>query len=66
MNDTILSQNAIKCLIKNFGVVQTERFISMIIREPFDYTEWQQDLFNDMTVEELFTAATVWKENAVN
>jgi len=66
MNDTVLSQNAIKCLIKNFGVVQTERFISMIIREPFDYTEWHQDLFCDMTVEELFTAATEWKESAVN
>ena len=64
MNDTILSQNVIKCLIQNFGVLQTERFISIIIREPFDYTEWQQDLFNDMTVEELFNAATAWKENA--
>ena len=66
MNDTILSQNVIKCLIQNFGVVQTERFISIIIKEPFDYTKWQRDLFNDMTIEELFDAATEWKENAVN
>jgi len=66
LNDTILSQNVIKCLIQNFGVVQTERFISIIIKEPFDYTKWQRDLFNDMTIEELFDAATEWKENAVN
>ena len=65
MNDTLLSQNAIQCLIQNFGVVQTERFISLIIKEPFDYTEWQQDLFNNMTVEELFYAATKWKEAEV-
>ena len=64
MNDTVLSQNAVKCLIKNFGVVQTERFISLIIKEPFDYTKWQRDLYSDMTVDELFTAASEWKKAA--
>lgn len=64
MNDTLLSRNAIQCLIENLGVVQTERFISIIIKEPFDYTKWQQDLFTDMTAEELFNAATNWKANA--
>jgi hypothetical protein len=62
MNDTVLSQNVIKCLIENFGVVQTERFISIIIKEPFDYTKWQQNLYSDMSVEELFTAASKWKK----
>ena len=62
MNDTILSQNAIKCLIENFGVVQTERFISIIIKEPFDYTKWQRDLYSDMSVDELFSAASHWKK----
>ena len=62
MNDTVLKQNAIKCLIDNLGIVQTERFISLIIKEPFDYTEWQQDLYSDMSVEELFNAAAVWKK----
>jgi len=63
MNDTVLSQNAIKCLIENFGVVQTERFIALIIREPFDYTKWQQDLYNDMSVDDLFSAASNWKKS---
>jgi hypothetical protein len=53
MTDTILKQSVVKHLIDNFGHVQTERFISLIIREPFDYTEWQKDLYEDMTVEEL-------------
>jgi hypothetical protein len=61
MNDTVLSQSAIKCLIANFGVVQTERFISLIIKEPFDYTKWQTDLYENMTVDELFDAASSWK-----
>ena len=62
MNEAVLSQNAVKCLLHNFGVVQTERFISLIIKEPFDYTKWQRDLYNDMTPEELFTAAAAWKK----
>jgi hypothetical protein len=62
MNDTLLSLNAIKCLIKNFGIVQTERFISIIIKEPFDYTKWQKDLYSDMSVDELFNAAAMWKD----
>jgi hypothetical protein len=61
MNDTVLSKSAVKCLVDNFGIVQTERFISLIIKEPFDYTIWQKDLFNDMTTDELFTAASDWK-----
>ena len=62
MSDALLSQNAIQCLIHNLGVVQTERFISLILKEPFDYTKWQHSLFADMTAEELFDAATKWKE----
>ena len=66
MNDTVLSQNAIKCLIKNFGIVQTERFISLIIKDPFNYTEWQRDLYSDMTVNELFDAASNWKDSSLS
>jgi hypothetical protein len=53
MNEAILQQSAMNCLIKNFGIVDTERFISSVIKEPFDYTEWQKDLYEDMSVEEL-------------
>ena len=62
MTDTVLSQSVMKCLIDNFGIVQAERFISLVIREPFDYTQWQRDLFSDMSVEDIFTAATDWKK----
>ena len=64
MNDTVLRHSMLKCLIENFGVVQTERFISLIIKEPFDYTKWQRDLFTDMSVEDLFRAATEWKKSS--
>jgi len=63
MTDTVLGLEAIKCLIERFGVVRTERFISLLIKEPFDYTKWQTDLYSDMSVDELFNVASNWKEN---
>jgi len=67
MNDTLLSRNVMKCLVDNFGIVQTERFISLIIKEPFNYINWQAELFSDMTTDELFDAAVNWKtEQAKN
>ena len=53
MTDTVLRNEGIRVLTKNLGKVEAERFISLILREPFDYTEWQRDLFDDMSVEEL-------------
>jgi hypothetical protein len=32
-------EKGMKILIKNLGRVEAERFISLIIRDPFDYTE---------------------------
>ena len=42
-----------KLLLEGLGKVDAERFISLIIKEPFDYTKWQRDLFDGMNVREL-------------
>ena len=52
-----LRNEGMKVLINSLGPVEAERFISLIIREPFDYTEWQRDLFNGMSVKELSSLA---------
>jgi hypothetical protein len=52
-----LRDEGMKILVNKLGQVEAERFISLIIREPFDYTEWQRGLFNDMSVKELSNAA---------
>ena len=62
MNDTILQQSVMECLIEKFGNVNAERFISLIIKEPFDYTKWQENLYKDMTVEELSKAAMNYRK----
>lgn len=62
MNEAVLQQSAMQCLVSNFGTVDAERFISIIIRDKFDYTEWQRDLFADMSVEELSEMAMAYKK----
>ena len=53
MNETVLQQSAMKCLIDNFGNVDAERFISLMIKDPFNYTKWHDTMYDGMTVEEL-------------
>ena len=52
-----LRNKGMRVLIINLGRVEAERFISIVIREPFDYTEWQRELFNDISVKELSNLA---------
>ena len=42
--DTIVKKEGMKTLLDNLGQVDAERFISLIIREPFDYTAWRSNL----------------------
>lgn len=49
----MIMSDGMNCLIKNLGVLETEIFISNLIREPFDYTEWRRDQFDDLSLEEL-------------
>jgi hypothetical protein len=51
--DTELKLRGIEALIAALGEVQAERFITLILREPFDYTQWQRDLWPNKSLEEI-------------
>jgi len=54
MTDTLLKSKAMDILVKNLGVVEAERFVALILKEPFDYTDWRNKyLDNEISVEEL-------------
>ena len=53
ITDTELKLRGIEALIAALGMVQAERFVSLILREPFDYTQWQRDLWPDKSLEEI-------------
>jgi hypothetical protein len=58
ITDTEIKIRGIEALIANLGVVEAERFIVLIMREPFDYTKWQRGLWADKSVKEISNAAT--------
>ena len=44
----------INCLLQELGALETEIFISNLLREQFDYTKWRRDnLYTDMSLHEL-------------
>lgn len=52
-NTIEIMNKGMNCLLEKLGVVETEQFISIIIREKFDYTKWQQKHFDEMTPEQI-------------
>lgn len=55
--DSVVRSEGMKILLDGLGRVDAERFISRIIKEPFDYTKWQSDLFEDEDVRSLSSKA---------
>jgi hypothetical protein len=53
MTDTEIRMKGMQVLINVLGEVHAEKFITLILREPFNYTEWQRELWNDKSVEEI-------------
>ena len=45
--------DGINCLVERLGIIETEIFISQLIREPLDYTQWQREHYAGMSVSEL-------------
>jgi len=66
MTDSEIRAKGIRVLLSSLGSVEAERFIALIIREPFDYTRWQQSLFENHSVESLSDAATEHRKKQSN
>ncbi len=64
ISDTEIKLKGVEALINALGEVQTERFISLVIREPFDYTIWQRKLWQDKSVEEISDMAMKFRKEA--
>ena len=57
---TDIMDTGINCLLKNLGIIETERFISVLIREKSDYTKWRQRYFADVTSDEFHKDAVAY------
>lgn len=57
ITDTEIKLQGMNLLTQGLGIVEAERFISLIQREPFDYTHWRKTQWNEESVDDLFSAA---------
>jgi len=47
-------------------LIEAERFVMLIQKDSFDYTKWQENLFKDMTIDEIYNnAAELRQKNNV-
>ena len=53
-NTTLIMNKGMNFLLEKLGVLETEIFISHLLKEPFDYTKWRADnLYTGMSLHEL-------------
>lgn len=64
--DNELRLRGLRALMEGLGPVEAERFIALILREPFDYTRWQKQLWVEKGVAELSRAAMEARRAAPN
>lgn len=61
--DTIIKHEGMNALLRSLDLVEAERFIALIKRNDFDYTEWRTTLWADESVEDLsHKAMQHWNE----
>jgi hypothetical protein len=54
MNNTAtIINDGMNYLVEKLEIVETEIFISQIIRKPIDYTKWQREHYASLSVSEL-------------
>lgn len=51
--DAEIKVSGFEILSRHLGLVEAERFIALIQREKFEYTQWRQNLFAELSGEEI-------------
>jgi hypothetical protein len=64
ITDTEIKSRGFEILSQHLGNVEAERFIALIQRELFDYTEWRRHLDQDLSIRELSERAMALRKQA--
>jgi hypothetical protein len=62
--DTEIKVKGTKALIKAMGTVDAERYITLMTREKFDYTEWRRTILPAGSIHEVSKAAMQYKKKS--
>ncbi len=60
-SNTVLKDDGMRILAEQLGLVEAERFIALLRREPFDYTEWRQGLYKDVPLDQFLHDAQEYR-----
>jgi len=66
ITDTEVKQKGLGALVEALGEVDAERFVVLLNRDPFDYTTWQKNIFENMTVEQISAKAMANRKKKAN
>lgn len=64
ITDTEIRLKGLRALTASLGDVEAERFISLILREPFDYTKWRQGLDEEFSIKEISKQAIALRKKS--
>lgn len=64
ITDTEVKQKGLGALLEALGEVDAERFITLLNRDPFDYTVWQRGIFENMNVNQVSSKAMALKKKS--
>lgn len=65
ITDTEIRVKGVQILAQYLGDIEMERFIALIQREPFDYTQWRQGIDNDDGIEAISRKAMELRHNQI-
>ena len=63
MSNAEVLDRGMSCLLGALGSIETERFISVLSQERFDYTKWQREKFDDVDPDDFYRNALLFEEN---
>lgn len=58
-----IMQTGMDCLVEKLGVIDAERFISNLLCERFNYTEWRQKYFANVDLETFLDEAAEFEKS---
>ncbi|MDR0917378.1 MAG: hypothetical protein LBN02_09375 [Oscillospiraceae bacterium] len=65
-SNAVVKDEGLRVLAEQLGIVDAERFIALLRREPFDYTEWRRDLYKDVPLDEFLKKADEYSASTAN
>jgi hypothetical protein len=66
LSNTVLKDEGMRILAEQLGIVEAERFIVLMRREPFDYTQWRQGLFKGIPLDTFLRDAQKYRDETAN